>query len=52
MSYSNRNVKTLKSVNHYKNHSVNDEPGEIDFIFILDKKAYLADCKNLTVTNT
>lgn len=43
-----RNVKTLKSVNHYENHSINDEPGEIDFIFILGKKVYLADCKNLT----
>lgn len=43
-----RNVKTLKAVNHFENHSINDEPGEIDFIFVLGKKIYLADCKNLT----
>jgi len=43
-----RNVKTLKAINHYENHSINNNPGEIDFIFILEKIIYLADCKNLT----
>jgi hypothetical protein len=43
-----RNLKTLKAKNHYLNHSINDSPGEIDFIFILDSTIYIADCKNLT----
>jgi hypothetical protein len=47
LSY-DRNVKTLKAANHYENHSINDNPGEIDFIFILEKKIYVVDCKNLT----
>jgi len=43
-----RNVKTLKATNHYQNLSINETPGEIDFIFILGNTIYLADCKNLT----
>lgn len=43
-----RNVKTLKTANHYENMSINDWPGEIDFIIILNQRVYLADCKNVT----
>jgi hypothetical protein len=42
-----RNVKTLFAADG--NHlSINDTPGEIDFIFLLNNKIYIADCKNLT----
>jgi len=43
-----RNVKTLKSNNVHENLSINQTPGEIDFIFIHGTIIYLADCKNLT----
>ncbi|MGZ3821561.1 MAG: NERD domain-containing protein [Mucilaginibacter sp.] len=42
-----RNVKTLYSSDG-NDLSINDTPGEIDFIFLLNKKIYIADCKNLT----
>ena len=43
-----RNVKTLKALNPFYNTSINDNPGEIDFIFIIGDRIYIADCKNLT----
>lgn len=43
-----RNVKTLFAVDKKNNLSINNNPGEIDYIFIIEKKIYLADCKNLT----
>jgi hypothetical protein len=43
-----RNIITLNSWKHKDNLSINKSPGEIDFIFILDRKIYIADCKNLT----
>lgn len=42
-----RNVKALKS-SRGKDLSINNSPGEIDFIFLFNNKIYLADCKNLT----
>jgi hypothetical protein len=42
-----RNVKTLYGSDG-NDLSINDTPGEIDFIFLLNKKIYIADCKNLT----
>jgi hypothetical protein len=42
-----RNIKTLNAKNNH-NLSINQKPGEIDFLFILRKRIYIADCKNLT----
>lgn len=42
-----RNVKALRSTDG-KHLSINKTPGEIDFIFLLNTKIYIADCKNLT----
>jgi len=42
-----RNVKVLYKQDH-QHVSINLKPGEIDFIFILNNKIYIADCKNLT----
>ncbi|MBS7565524.1 hypothetical protein KHS38_14015 [Mucilaginibacter sp. Bleaf8] len=42
-----RNVKVLFKQDH-QHVSINLKPGEIDFIFLLGKKIFIADCKNLT----